>query len=157
MIASGEYSGFGKRWETDAAAAERYWARARLEGSPLDDHPANYRDRHGRWFLTFATALKASRAFAAAEPELVDLHIRGWEERLKAEGFEPGYGHRHNLLRDWAPRHALARSWSQEPRGLAAEHEIERLRQLVSTAIRYLRDAGQDQNTWRIERGLRGQ
>lgn len=89
MTASGEYGGFQRRWDTDAASAQRYWARAGLEGSPLDDHPANYRDRHGMWHLTFATALKASQAFAAVEPELVDLYLRGWEERLKAEGFEP--------------------------------------------------------------------
>lgn len=148
--------GFVRRWDTDASSAERYWARAGLDGSPLDDHPANYRDRRGSWHLTFATALKAAQAFAAAEPEMVDLYLRGLEEELKAEGFEPGHRHTHDLLRGWAPSHAFARAWSQEPRGHAAEREIDRLRQLVSTAARYLREAGEDTNAARVERGLRG-
>lgn len=157
MTASGEYTGFLRRWDTDPSSAERYWARAGLGGSPLDDHPANYVDRHGTWHLTFATALKAAQSFAAAEPEMVDLYLRGWEERLKAEGFEPGRSHNHDLLREWAPHHALARAWTQEPRGHAAEKEIERLRRLVDTAIRYLREAGEEGKAARLERGLKGQ
>ncbi|MEU5852254.1 hypothetical protein [Saccharopolyspora shandongensis] len=156
MTASGEYGGFVRRWDTDAASAERYWARAGLDGSPLDDHPANYRDRHGTWHLMFATALKAAQGFAAAEPDMVDLYLRGWEERLRAEGFEPGGSHAHDLLREWAPHHALARAWTQEPRGHAAEREVERLRRLVTAAVRYLREAGEDNRAAKIERGLRG-
>ena len=83
MSASGEYTGFVRPWTTEPAAAERYWARAGLEGSPLDDHRANFVDRHGMWHLSFATAQKAAEPFASAEPELVDLFIRGWEERLR--------------------------------------------------------------------------
>jgi hypothetical protein len=109
------------------------------------------------WHLSFATAVKAAEAFAAAEPEMVDLYLRGWEERLKAEGFEPGGSHAHGLLREWAPSHALARAWSQVPRGHAAEQEIERLRRLVVTAVRYLRESGEDGKAAKIERGLHGQ
>lgn len=156
MTVSGEYTGFLRRWDTDAASAERYWARARLDGTPFEADPANYQDREGTWHLSFRTALKAAQAFAAAEPELVDLYLRGWEERLKAEGFEPGGSHNHDLLLEWAPSHALTRAWSQEPRGAAAEKEVERLRALVATAVRYLREAGEDGKASRIERGLHG-
>lgn len=99
MTASGEYGGFARRWSTDPAPAQRFWDRAGLAGTPLDDHPSNYQDRQGQWHLAFATVLKASRAFAAAEPDMVDLYLRGWEERLRAEGFEPGGRHNHDLLR----------------------------------------------------------
>ena len=156
MTASGEYGGFSKRWDTDPASAERYWSRSGLEGSPLNHDPNSFVDRHGTWQLSFATAVFASQAFAAAEPELVDLYLRGWEEQLKAEGFEPGNQHSHDLLRQWAPSHALARSWSQRPRGEATEREIQRLRGLVQTAIRHLRTSGNPQDAARLERALDG-
>ena len=73
MTASGEYGGYTRGWTTDRGSAERFWARAGLEGLPVSDHPANFEDRHGDWHLTFETAVKACQAFAAAEPELVDL------------------------------------------------------------------------------------
>lgn len=156
MTASGEYGGFLGGWESDPESAQRYWDRDRLVGTPLTYDEVNYRDRHGMWQLSFATALAASQAFAAAEPELVDLYVRGWGNQLKAEGFTPGMSHKHDLLREWAPRHALARAWSQEPRGLAAENEATRLRRLVVTAIHELRAAGAGFQADRIERGLHG-
>jgi hypothetical protein len=133
---SGEYGGFIRTWDTDPASAQRLWQRAGLEGSPLDHHPANFVDRHGMWRLTFQTAEHTAEAFAAAEPEAVDLYLRGWEEQLRAEGYLPGSHHRHELLREWAPSHALARAWSQQPRGAAAEREIQRLHDLVQEAAR---------------------
>jgi hypothetical protein len=56
--------------------------------------------------LSFATATRACQTFAAAEPDLVDLYLRDWEDRLRAEGFEPGNRHSDELLRKWAPAHA---------------------------------------------------
>jgi hypothetical protein len=156
MTASGEYGGFSKRWTSDPASAQRYWSRGGLDGSPLDHDPLNFVDRHDEWHLSFATAVFASQAFAAAEPELVDLYLRGWEERLKAEGFEPGNHHSHDLLREWAPSHALARSWSQRPRGNAAEREVQRLRGLVQAAIGRLRASGNREEAGRLERALQG-
>jgi hypothetical protein len=157
MTASGEYGGFSKRWTTDPASARRYWSRAGLDGSPLDHDPLNFVDRHGHWLLSYATAVHAAQAFAATEPELVDLYLRGWEEHLKAEGFEPGNRHSHDLLREWAPSHALARSWSHRPHGEAAEREVQRLRGLVQTAIRHLRESGHTRDAARLERALHGQ
>ena len=156
MTASGEYGGFIRRWTTDRGRAERFWMRGGLEGLPISDHPANFEDRHGTWHLTLETAVKACQAFAAAEPELIDLYLRGWEEQLKAEGFQPGNRYSHDLLRQWAPAHALARSWSQRPRGEAAEHEVERLQRLVREAVAALRRHGDESAASRIERGLQG-
>lgn len=156
MTASGEYTGFLRRWSTDSGSATRFWKRGGLDGSPLDDHAANFVDRNGEWQLSFETAIKACRAFAGAEPELVDLYLTDWEKRLTAEGWEPGNQHAHELLRKWAPSHALARSWSQEPRGSAAEQEIERLRKLVASAVHSLRTRGHESEAIRIERGLHG-
>lgn len=51
---------------------------------------------------------------------------------------------------------AVARAWSQELRGAATEKEGERLRGIVSTALRYLREAGEGHRAGRIERGLNG-
>lgn len=155
MTASGEYSGFGGGWESDPESAQRYWDRGRLAGTPLVYDEVNYRDRHGMWQLSFATSLAASQAFAAAEPELVDLYMRGWENQLKAEGSAPGMSHKHDLLREWSPRHA--RAWSQAPRRLAAENKVTRLRKLVTTAIHELRVVGAGFQADRIERGLHGQ
>jgi hypothetical protein len=156
FTASGEYGGFIRIWNTDPASADRLWKRAGLAGSPLDHHPANFQDRHGTWNLTFQTAQHVAEAFAAVEPEAVDLYLRGWEEELRAEGFSPGNRHSHDLLREWAPSHALARAWSQAPQGAAAEHEVQRLRALVEEAVRSLRTRGHDSEAARIARGLRG-
>jgi len=156
MTASGEYGGFLKSWTTDPASAERFWSRARLSGSPLDHDGVNFVDRNGQWHLSFATATRACQAFAAAEPDLVDLCLRDWEDRLRAEGFEPGNRQSHELLRRWAPAHALARSWCAERQRTAAEQEVERLQRLVREAVRLLEAAGDDRGARRIERGLRG-
>jgi hypothetical protein len=103
MTASGEYGGFQKSWTTDSASAERFWSRAGLSGSPLEHDRVNFVNRNGQWHVSFATATRACQAFAAAEPDLVDLYLRDWEDRLRAEGFEPGNRHSHELLRKWAP------------------------------------------------------
>jgi hypothetical protein len=104
----------------------------------LEHHPANFVDTHLTWQLTFQTAQYAAEAFAAAEPDAVDLYLRRWEDELRAEGFIQGNRHSHHLLREWAPSQALARSWSQKPIGAAAEREVQRLRLLVQDAARLL-------------------
>lgn len=89
LTASGEETGSTRVWDTWEGRATRLWARAGLPGSPLEDDPSNYVDRFGGWHLSFETALKAAKAFAAREPDLVDLFISEWEDRLRAEGYEP--------------------------------------------------------------------
>jgi hypothetical protein len=81
---------------------------------------------------------------------------RTWEDRLRAEGFEPGNRHAHDLLQEWAPAHALARHWCSEPQRSAAEQEIHRLQSLVQEAVRLLQAAGDDRGARRISRGLYG-
>lgn len=103
MTASGEYGGYLRRWDTSPAEAERFWSRGGLERTALAYDPLNYCDRHGRWQLSFATALVACEAFARAEPELLDVYLRGWENKFKAKASSPAAtgtkcsasGHRH--------------------------------------------------------------
>ncbi len=144
LEASGEQCAIGRCWVDDSTSAQRYWDRdrAKLHGRSLEYDPLNYEDRDGTWHFSYATVLKVAQAFAAAETELVVLYLCGIEEELKAEGFIPGMRHRHDLLRKYAPSHALVRAWSQAPRGTAAENEVTRLRVLVSRAVRFLREAG---------------
>jgi len=156
LTASGEYTGFAEPWTTDPDSAGRFWARAGLDGSPLEHHQANYVDRDGQWRLSYLTALAACQGFAVAEPETVDLYLRGLEEELRAEGFLPGNRYSHDLLREWAPAHALARSWSQIPRGEVLERELRRLQGLVRNAAGILRRHGFESDAVRIESSLRG-
>ncbi|MBF4766609.1 hypothetical protein ISU10_02365 [Nocardioides agariphilus] len=156
MIASGEYNGFARSWNTLPNTARRFWARAGLDGSPLEHHAANYMDLHGQWRLSFLTALAACQGFAATEPELVDLYLRDWEDELRAEGFQPGSRYSHTVLRKCAPAHALARAWTQIPRGDALERELGRLQGLLLAAAASLRQHGCESDAARIERGMRG-
>jgi hypothetical protein len=103
--------------------AQRYWDRSGHTVTPVEYDPVNSRDRFGAWNLSYATALKAAQSFAAAEPELVDLYLRGIEEELKAEGFEPGNRFSHDLLRKWAPSRAVVWAWSQVLRGTTADND----------------------------------
>lgn len=156
LTASGEYTGFAQPWTTGPDSARRFWARAGLDGSPLEHHRANYVDRHDRWQLSYLTALAACQGFAATEPDMVDLYLRGLEHELSAEGFLPGQRHSHDLLREWAPAHALARSWMAVPQGDALEHELERLQGLVRSAVSTLRRHGHESDAARLANGLRG-
>ena len=128
-------------------------ARAGLDGTPLEHDPFNFVDRKGTWWLTYSTALHASQAFAAAEPEMVDIYLRYWEDRFKADGWRPGNRHAHDNLREWSPHLALARSWTRPPQGHAAEKEVQRLQALVGewAAVRLLRQRGLEQEGDRIE------
>ena len=116
----------------------------------------NFVDRHGGWWLTYATALHAAQAYAAAEPHSVELYVRAREDRLTAEGWQPGNRGAHEDLREWSPRWALARSWTQRPLGDAAEKEVQRLQAVVGESVRLLRQLGHELHATQIERALRG-
>lgn len=156
ITASGEFGGYESRWVIDSAPAERFWRRAKLNGSPIDYDPLNFVDLHGGWWLTYATALHAAQAYAAAEPHSVELYIRAIEDRLTAEGWQPGNRGAHQDLRAWSPRWALARSWTQRPLGDAAEKEVQRLQAVVGESARLLRQLGHELHATQIERALRG-
>lgn len=156
MEASGEYTGYMLGEAQDPAVPQRFWARAKLDGLPLDADPANYVDRFGSWHLSFRSMEAASIAFAAAEPEAVELYLRKWEDQLKAEGFQPGGRVSHDVLRQWSPSMALARSWTRTAANKALEDEVQRLQRLVHEAIRLLKTSGNERGAARIERGLHG-
>ena len=105
--ASGEETGFIRKWNTNEGSATRLWARAGLPGSPLDADPHNYVDREGRWHLSFDTALQAAMGFAAHEPEIVDLYCSDQEEEYRVQGYEPGSRYLHGMLREYGPAWAL--------------------------------------------------
>lgn len=154
--AIGEEGGFTRTWDTTRDTAERTWDRAGLDGNPLMFDILNYTDRHGDVHLSYRTALHVAQAFASAEPETVELHIRITTERLKSEGFQPGNRFAHECLIRTGPTHALALSWTKTAHVEAREQEIQRLQAIISDAARALRKAGDDRSADRIERARRG-
>jgi hypothetical protein len=70
----------------------------------------------------------------------------------RALSFTPGNPHSHDLQRDWARPIGLARSWSQEPHGAAAEREVLCLRGLIAAAGATLRRHGHETEATRITR-----
>jgi hypothetical protein len=153
--ATGDENGFIRVWTVSPERARRLWQRAALHGTP-DHHPLAYTDRHGQMNLPYETALEFARAFAAAEPEPCIHYIREWEDRLRAEGYEPGQRYRHGFLRELRPAHALVREWAHAGELQVLGEENTRLRRLVHEAITALRHAGDEQQADRIDRALRG-
>ena len=136
--------------------ARRLWRRAGLEGSP-DQHPLAYTDRGGQLNLPYETAIQFAQAFAASEPEPCIHYIQEWEDRLRAEGYEPGQRVSHHVLRNMRPAHALVREWTQAGELLLLREENQRLRQVLGQALQALRRAGDEQSANRLDRALRGQ
>lgn len=153
--ATGEETGFIRVWTLDPARAQRLWRRAGLEGSP-DQHPLAYTDRSGRLNLPYETALQFAQAFAAAEPEPCIHYIQEWEDRLRAEGYEPGHRVSHHVLRNMRPAHALVREWTQAGELGLLRDENQRLRQLLGRALEALRRAGDERSANRLDRALHG-
>ena len=139
--ATGEESGFVRVWTVTPERARRLWQRAALPGPP-DHHRLAYTDRHGQMNLPYETALEFARAFAATEPEPCIHYIAEWEDRLRAEGYEPGQRYQHRFLRGLRPAHALVRQWARAGELDLLEAENTRLRRLVREAAAALRDAG---------------
>jgi hypothetical protein len=153
--ATGDETGFIRVWSVDPARAQRLWRRARLDGAP-DQHPLAYTDRHGRLNLPYETALEFAQAFAAAEPEACIHYIQEWEDRLRAEGYEPGLRHSHSFLRQQKPAYALIREWTQSGDLELLRQENTRLRQLLAQALEALRRAGDERSANRFDRALQG-
>lgn len=125
---------------------------------PLDRlPPAGFTDREGFLNLPFQAAEQVAKMMAEREPHSVLLYLQGHEEGLLAMGYQPGQRTAHDILRSYQPSFALARQWS----GLRSEaelltREIDRLRQLVNTGIRMLKESGADTEARRLERALFG-
>lgn len=153
--ATGDETGFIRVWTVDPERAHRLWRRAGLDGTP-DQHPLAYTDRHGQLNLPYATALEFAQAFAAAESESCIHYIQEWEDRLRAEGYEPGNRVSHSLLRNMRPAHALVREWTKAGELGLFREENQRLRELLGRALQALRRAGDEQSADRIDRALHG-
>lgn len=136
---------------------ERILARADLEISIDKLHFLAFTDREGFVHLPLESAGTVARAFAAAEPEAVTRHIRGQEEALRAEGYEPGLRHQHDWLREQLPAFALAKQWcGAEQQHAELEEEIARLQSLVVRAAAQLDAAGAQDKAAALRRALSG-
>ena len=153
--ATGDETGFIRVWSVEPQRAQRLWRRAGLPGRP-DSHPFAYTDRHGQLNLPWETALQFAQAFAAAEPESCIHYIQEWEDRLRAEGYQPGNRLSHTLLRQMKPAHALVREWTHHGELELLRAENARLRQLLEQALGTLRRAGDEQSANRLDRALQG-
>lgn len=144
------------RFRIESSEAARIEERFGLE--PLKSiHPAAFVDREGMLNLPFQAAEALAMHIADKEPQAVLLFIKEHEDELLAAGYQPGMRNRHEILRRYQPRYALARQWA----GLQSEaelltREIDRLRGIVSQAIWTLKEAGQDSRARRLERALDG-
>lgn len=136
---------------------ERICARAGIEVADLPDRHLAYRDRHGRLHLTFGAALHLARAFAAAEPGTVLLHIDTDERTYVTKASEPFNSYLVPLVEQWRAGWALVRQWAGTDAQLARkDKEIERLRQVIGRTIWDLRSAGEDRMASKLDRQLRG-
>lgn len=136
---------------------ERICTRAGIEVADLPDHHLSYLDRRGGLHLSFGAALHLARAFAAAEPSTVLLHIDATEREYVIKASEPFNSFLVPLVERWRAGWAVARQWAGTDVQLARLNaEIDRLRQVVQRTIWDLRSAGQDDLAAKVERGLRG-
>lgn len=155
LTATGEEGGFLRRWTLSPEKARRLWVRGEIE-EPPEAHPLAFVDRHGMLHLPYEMTVRFAQAFAAAEPDAVMLYLRGWEERLEAEGWQPGSSSAHEFLRQSRPSHALTRQWAGSGEVDVLTKEVERLRRVVRAAVEVMRRDGLEADADRIEQGLLG-
>jgi hypothetical protein len=148
-------SGYGM--SISRPALERLLGRSGIETDPLRLHPHAYADRFREIHLPPQAAETIARAFAAAEPEIVLMHLEDHEAELKARGYDPGERIYHQFLREYQPGYALARQWAGFEREVEElRKEIGRLRGLVAMAARDLEEAGAERKAWRLQRAVDG-
>jgi hypothetical protein len=155
LTATGEETGFIRTWSLPPDRANRLWNRAGLTDDPVQA-AHSYLDRFGVLHLSYETSLRFAQAFAAREPEPCLLYIEEWENRLRAEGYEPGNRHAHAVLREFAPAHALIRQWAASSDVERLQKEVERLHAVVGLAVQQLEAVGADAAAKRVKRALRG-
>jgi hypothetical protein len=100
----------------------------------------SYTDRHGECHYPWETAIELAKAFAAAEPQTVLLHIDIVEREWEIEATHPGSSYLVYLLEEYRAAWAIVRQWASFDADRARLHaEIERLRKLIDEAIWRLR------------------
>lgn len=155
LTATGEETGFQLVWRSDPAKVRRLWARAGLTDDPTHERYA-FVDREGMLCLPYPAALRFAQAFAAVEPETCLLYVREWEERLRAEGYQPGHAYAHSALREFAPGFALIKDWASKPLAEYLEKELGRVRGIAEQAIEALRASGKARQASALSRQLDG-
>lgn len=105
----------------------------------------SYTDRHGECHHPWETALELAKAFAAAEPQTVLLHIDISERKWEVEATQPGNSYLLYLLEEYRAAWAVVRQWAGfDADRVRLQAEIERLRKLIDEAIWRLRKDGTD-------------
>ena len=136
---------------------ERICARCGVEPDSLPDHQVAYVDRAERHHLSFGAALHLAKAFAAAEPDTVLLHLDAAERKYVIEASEPGHGYLVPLVERWRAGWAMVRQWAGTDEQLARkDKEIERLRRIIERTIWELRSAGEERMASKLDQQLRG-
>lgn len=119
-----------------------------------------YTDRHGQSHHPPKTAVGLAKAFAAAEPATVLLHIELGERKWEIQVREAGRSHILPLLESYRAAWALVRQWASFDADFARlGQEIQRLRELLDQAVWRLRGTDADPQrvaTW-LQRAARGE
>ncbi|MFL6239309.1 MAG: hypothetical protein ACJ735_07475 [Actinomycetes bacterium] len=143
----------------DKAAAERIVARCGSDPpglSSLAQYPS-FLNRRGVLHVRGNTVLAFARAFAAAEPEAVNLYVDQEEQEYRSRGYEIGGSYLHKIMLENGPAYALARQWAGGDQSREyLQNEIRRLRELVQRAVADLRRHGDDSAAGKLERALGG-
>lgn len=130
---------------------ERVCARSGVDPDALPDHHFSFVDRAGTQHLSFGAALHLAKAFAAAEPDIVLLHLDTSERKYVIRASEPAHGYLVPLVERWRAGWAIVRQWAGTDEQLTRkDKEIERLRQIIQRTIWDLRSAGHDDLAARV-------
>ncbi len=86
--------------------------RARANVKLANASPLTYVDRFGTIHVPFDEALALAKAFSAAEPAAVLLHVEGTEREWSVEASRPGGEYMVKLLSEYRAAWALIRQWT---------------------------------------------
>ena len=129
-LLKGVLSGPPDGLERVAARAGFMWPRSSI----------SYTDRFGIRHYPWGIALELAKAFAAAEPNTVLMHIEVDERRWEIETREMGGSHILPMLEHYRAAWAIIRDWAGlDSERARLEAEIERLRELIDKAVWSLR------------------
>lgn len=157
--ATGEFGLYTDKGEVviEADVIERVCERCGLDPNDLPDQAVSYVDRNGMRHVPFTAALAMAKAFAAAEPDTVLLHIDTTEREHTVDAAQPGNAYLLPLVERWKAGWALVRQWAGTDEQLARrDHEIDRLRGIIERTIWDLRRAGHPDLAGRLDRQLHG-